>query len=234
AIADLCKRVINEGRKVIGMKAKLHAGVSTFVPKSQTPFQWVACDTREQVLAKQALLKRELRDKNIKLSWTAPEDTLLEAFLSRGDRKMAEVVHSAWKRGAKFDAWGDQMKYDAWMQAFAEHGLDPAFYTHRPRRTDEIFPWDHITAAVRKNFLFQDFRQSLEGQIRVDCRLNCFACGILPTFANLRRDHPGEGWKCPDVKSPKRTSHQLSVISEQSALGAETSPGLEGLPMVGD
>ncbi|MEW6028807.1 MAG: TIGR03960 family B12-binding radical SAM protein [Chloroflexota bacterium] len=234
AIADLCKRVIAEGRKVIGMKAKLHAGVSTFVPKSQTPFQWVACDTREQVLAKQALLKRELRDKNIKLSWTAPEDTLLEAFLSRGDRKMAEVVHSAWKRGAKFDAWGDQMKYDAWMQAFAEHGLDPAFYTHRPRRTDEIFPWDHITAAVRKNFLFQDFRQSLEGQIRVDCRLNCFACGILPTFANLRRDHPGEGWKCPDVKSPKRTSHQLSVISEQSALGGETSPGLEGLPMVGD
>ncbi|MFZ5902542.1 MAG: TIGR03960 family B12-binding radical SAM protein [Chloroflexota bacterium] len=234
AIADLCKRVIAEGRKVIGMKAKLHAGVSTFVPKSQTPFQWVACDTREQVLVKQALLKRELRDKNIKLSWTAPEDTLLEAFLSRGDRKMAEVVHSAWRRGAKFDAWGDQMKYDAWMEAFAEHGLDPAFYTHRPRRTDEIFPWDHITAAVRKNFLFQDFRQSLEGQIRVDCRLNCFACGILPTFANLRRDHPGEGWKCPDVKSPKRTSHQLSVISEQSALSGETSPGLEGLPMVGD
>jgi radical SAM family uncharacterized protein len=222
AIADLCKRVIREGRKVIGMKAKLHAGVSTFVPKSQTPFQWVACDTREQVLAKQALLKRELRDKNIKLSWTAPEDTLLEAWLSRGDRKMAEVVHSAWKRGAKFDAWGDQMKFDAWMEAFAEHGLDPAFYTHRPRRTDEIFPWDHITAAVRKNFLFQDFRQSLEGQIRVDCRLNCFACGILPTFADMRRDHPGEGWKCPDVKSPRKTA-----ISEHSGIS-------EPLPMVGD
>ncbi len=221
AIADLCKRVISEGRKAIGMKAKLHAGVSTFVPKSQTPFQWVACDTREQVLAKQALLKRELRDKNIKLSWTEPEDTLLEAWLSRGDRRMAEVIYSAWKRGAKFDAWGDQMKFDAWMEAFTEHGLDPAFYTHRPRRTDEIFPWDHITAAVRKNFLFQDFRQSLEGQIRVDCRLNCFACGILPTFANLRRDHPGEGWKCPDVKSPRK------ALIEHSTAG-------EPLPMVGD
>ena len=40
AIADLCKRVIGEGRKVAGMKVKLHAGVSTFVPKPQTPFQW--------------------------------------------------------------------------------------------------------------------------------------------------------------------------------------------------
>ena len=111
------------------------------------------------------------------------------------------------------------------MAAFAEHGLDPAFYTYRPRRTDEIFAWDHITAAVRKNYLFQDFRQSLEGQIRVDCRLNCFACGILPTFAELRRDNPGEGWKCPDVKSPKR--NQSPVISHPLS-------GTSQLPVVGD
>ena len=215
AIADLCKRVLAEGRKVAGMRVKLNAGVSTFVPKPQTPFQWVACDTRENILAKQDLLRRELRDRNIKLSWTKPEDTLLEAFLSRGDRKLAEVIYTAWKNGAKFDAWNEHRQYETWMAAFAEHGLDPAFYTYRPRRTDEIFAWDHITAAVRKNFLFQDFRQSLEGQIRVDCRLNCYACGILPTFIDMRRDHPGEGWKCPEVKSPKRSSNQSSVISNQ-------------------
>ncbi|RJP54383.1 MAG: TIGR03960 family B12-binding radical SAM protein [Anaerolineaceae bacterium] len=228
AIADLCRRVIAEGRKVAGMKVKLHAGVSTFVPKPQTPFQWVACDTRENILAKQDLLRRELRDRNIKLSWTKPEDTLLEAFLSRGDRKLAEVIFTAWKSGAKFDAWGEHRKFETWMSAFAEHGLDPVFYTHRPRRTDEIFAWDHITAAVRKNFLFQDFRQSLEGQIRVDCRLNCYACGILPTFIDLRRDHPGEGWKCPDVKTPRRErvvhSRQVSVISEQSSVIIDQLP----------
>jgi radical SAM superfamily enzyme YgiQ (UPF0313 family) len=224
AIVDLSKLIIAEGRKVAGWKVKLNVGVSTFVPKPQTPFQWVSCDTRENILEKQALLKRQLlKDKNIKLSWTKPEDTLLEAWLTRGDRRMAEVIFSAWKRGAKFDAWGDEIKvYDAWLPAFAEHGLDPAFYTHRQRRTDEVFPWEHITAAVRKNFLFQDFRQSLEGQIRVDCRLNCFACGILPTFANLRRENPGEGWKCPDVKSPSTVnSGKLSVSSHQ-------------LPVVGD
>ena len=205
AIVDLCRRVIDEGRKVAGWRIKLHAGVSTFVPKPQTPFQWVACDTRENILEKQALLKRQLlKDKSIKLSWTKPEDSLLEAWLSRGDRRMSEVIYTAWKNGAKFDAWDEAKKQEAWLPAFEEHGLDPAFYTHRQRRTDEVFPWEHITAAVRKNFLFQDFRQSLEGQIRVDCRLNCFACGILPTFANLRRENPGEGWKCPDVKSPSQ------------------------------
>jgi radical SAM family uncharacterized protein len=203
AIADLCKRVLAEGRKVIGMKAKLNVGVSTFVPKSQTPFQWVSCDTPEQIRAKQSLLRRELmRDRNIKLSLTKAEDSFLEAWLSRGDRRMAEVVYSAWAKGSKFDAWDEGKKYDAWMAAFEQNGLDPLFYTHRQRRTDEVFPWEHITAAVRKNFLFQDFRQSLEGQIRVDCRLNCFACGILPTFANMRRQNPGDVWKCPDVKSP--------------------------------
>ena len=204
AIADLCKRVIAEGRKVAGWKVKLHVGVSTFVPKPQTPFQWVAVDSREQILAKQALLKRELRDRNIKLSWTEPEATLLEAWLSRGDRRMAEVVYSAWKKGVRFDAWNEHDQAALWSAAFAENGLDPAFYTHRQRRTDEVFPWDHISAAVRKNFLFQDFRQSLEGHIRVDCRQNCFACGILPTFSNLRRDNPGEAWKCPEVRSPRR------------------------------
>jgi radical SAM family uncharacterized protein len=221
AIADLCKKVLAEGRKVIGMKAKLNAGVSTFVPKSQTPFQWVSCDTPEQIRAKQALLRRELgRDRNIKLSLTKAEDSFLEAWLSRGDRRMAEVVYNAWRNGSKFDAWGEGQKYDTWMQAFEEHGLDPLFYTHRQRRTDEVFPWEHITAAVRKNFLFQDFRASLEGEIRVDCRLNCFACGILPIFANMRRENPGEVWKCPDVKSP--------VSVNPSAM-----PRLK-LPIVGD
>ena len=220
AIADLCKRVIDEGRKVAGWKIKLHVGVSTFIPKPQTPFQWVSVDTRENILEKQSLLKRELRDQNIKVSWTDPDDSLLEAWLARGDRRIGEVIYTAWKNGAKFDAWTNPHKTSIWAAAFAAQGLDPSFYTYRQRRTDEVFPWDHITAAVRKNFLFQDFRQSLEGMIRVDCRLNCFACGILPTFSNLRRENPGEVWKCPDVKSPARNK-PLSHSSVQ-------------LPMVGD
>ncbi len=202
AIADLCKRVLAEGRKALGGKARVHAGVSTFIPKPHTPFQWVSVDTVEQIKAKQELLMRELRGSAFKLSWTQPEDTLLEGWLARGDRRMAEVVYAAWKNGTKFDAWQDQRNFEAWTSAFAAQKLDPAFYTHRPRRSDEVFPWEHISAAVRKKYLYADYRRSLEGEIRLDCREGCDACGVLPTFAATRREFPGIYWKCPEVKSP--------------------------------
>ncbi len=208
AIADLCKAVLAEGRKTLGNRAEVHAGVSTFVPKPHTPFQWVPCDTMEQITSKQALLKRELRGRNLKLTWNKPEETMLEAWLSRGDRRMAAVIYSAWQRGAKFDAWQEHFKYEAWLEAFAEHGLDPAFYTHRERPVSEKLPWEHISTAVRRKFLELDYHWSQESHTRQDCRNQCFACGILPTFASLRRENPGEVWQCPDVSKRKQPAEQ--------------------------
>ena len=85
------------------------------------------------------------------------------------------------------------------MAAFAENNLDPEFYTHRRRFLDEVFPWEHLNIGVTKKFLTQDYTWSLEGKTRLDCRQKCFACGILPGFAELRRQNPGEVWKCPEV-----------------------------------
>ena len=87
---------------------------------------------------------------------------------------------------------------------FEEHGLDPLFYTHRQRRTDEVFPWEHITAAVRKNFLFQDFRIA-RGRDPRGLPPELFRLQDPATFANMRRN-PGDVWKCPDVKSPVSTN----------------------------
>jgi radical SAM family uncharacterized protein len=201
AIADLCKAVLAVGRKSIGKKAQVNAGVSTFVPKPHTPFQWVPCDTQEMILAKQALLKKALRGPGFKLNWTPPEDTMLEAWLSRGDRRLAPVIYQAWQNGAKFDAWNECFRYDAWMEAFQSAGLDPALYTHRERPIDETMPWEHISTTVRKKFLTEDYLWSLQGKTRIDCRQRCFACGILPAFSDLRRMNPGDVWQCPEVKS---------------------------------
>lgn len=213
AIAVLCKQVLSEGHKSIGHRAKLNIGVSTFIPKPHTPFQWEACDAVEQIQAKQTLLKQELRHKDMKLSWTNPEVTMLEAWLSRGDRRMANVVHQAWKNGAKFDAWQDRFDFNAWTKAFENISLDPGFYTHRVRLMDEIFPWDHISTGVRKKFLLQDYMLSKEPRSRPDCREHCFGCGILPTFTVERRDNPGDCWQCPDVKSPRRINAATAPIT---------------------
>lgn len=193
AIADLCKSVLAVGHRIIGGRAKVHVGVSTFVPKPHTPFQWTSCDSIENIQAKQNLLKHELRNPNIKLSWTFPEATLLEAWLSRGDRRQSEVIYLAWKNGAKFDAWQDQYHFEIWRDAFASAGLDPFFYSHRTRSEEEIFPWDHISTGVKKSYLLQDYQWSQKGKIRSDCRQGCYACGILPQFNELYMDQ----WKCP-------------------------------------
>jgi radical SAM family uncharacterized protein len=199
AIATLCKAVLHEGYKLIGKRANLHAGVSTFIPKAHTPFQWVACDSVESIQAKQRLLRNELNRPGMKLNWTDPKDSLLEAWLSRGDRRMAQVIYLAWKKGARFDAWQDQDNFAVWQEAFTEVGLDPAFYSHRTRSLDEVFPWDHILPGVTRRFLLEDYRWSLEGKTRDDCREQCYACGILPGYIELRRANTGEQWKCPEV-----------------------------------
>jgi len=210
AISDLCKAVLREGEKIIGRKAKVTAGVSTFVPKPHTPFQWSPCDTVEQIQAKQDLLRRELRGPGLKLNWNGPSETMLEAVLSRGDRRTAEVIYQAWKQGAKFDAWHEHFDYDRWLSAFEFAGLDPDYFTHRERMIDEPFPWEHISSSVRRKFLTEDYLMSKRGETRIDCRRRCFACGILPEFAEMRSENPGKIWMCPEVK-PKGQRRKADI-----------------------
>ena len=197
AIADLCMEVMAVGRKAIGRRASLHVGVSTFVPKPHTPFQWVDCDAPEMIEAKIQLLRRALRSPGLKMNWTDPRETLLEAWLSRGDRRLGEVIWRAWQHGAKFDAWQDQFNFEAWQTAFEESGVNPADYTHRDRAEDEVFAWDHISPGVSKAYLLDEYHASLEGRLTGDCREQCYACGILPQFAALRRQLPKSAWFCP-------------------------------------
>jgi hypothetical protein len=216
AIADLCKAVLAEGRKIMGKRARVNAGVSTFIPKPHTPFQWVPCDTFEQIEEKQRLLKRELRGQGLKMTWNDPRETMLEAWLSRGDRRMGEVIFHAWQGGARFDAWREHFDYDTWLDAFKMVGLEPEFYTHRERPIDETLPWDHIDAGVGKRFLTEDYLWSQQGRTRIDCRERCFACGILPKFAELRRQNPGEVWECPEVRSPSREPVELLLPASEA------------------
>ncbi|MCB9461578.1 MAG: TIGR03960 family B12-binding radical SAM protein [Anaerolineaceae bacterium] len=201
AIIDLCKAVLKEGRRILGMKANVNVGVSTFIPKPHTPFQWVSQDTSEQILAKQKMLKAQIwQERGMHLRWTDLSSSRFEGFLSRGDRRMADVVERAWQLGCKFDAWNDSHYHDRWLQAFEENGLSPDFYNHRTRGLDEVFPWEHIDVAVHKKYLKEDYLMSLNRETRVDCRDRCFACGILPKFTKLRQGTDEMAWECPPIK----------------------------------
>jgi hypothetical protein len=211
AIADLCKAVRAEGKKIMGHRAQVNAGVSTFVPKPHTPFQWAPVADVETIKEKQALLKSQLRGDGLKLNWNNPFETQLEAWFSRGDRRLGKVLLEAHYRGAKFDAWHDNFSYETWCEAFAVAGLDIDFYNYRARPEDEIFAWDHIDAAVKKKFLLQDWGWSKDEKTRVDCRDQCFACGILPKFSEIRQNTPAEAWECPTV-TPKHLRGQMIAL----------------------
>lgn len=196
AIADLCKLVIREGQKIKGKKINLHVGIGSFVPKTHTPFQWTACNRLEEIQEKLSFLRQELRFPGIKPSWTDPHTTMLESWLSRGDRRLGQVILQAWQDGAKFDAWQDHFNYETWSQAFSACGLDPSFYGQRQRSLDEIFPWDHIHAGVSKKYLSREYQASLNHETRPDCRSHCDACGISTSYSQIDPTLRVE-WNCP-------------------------------------
>jgi radical SAM family uncharacterized protein len=197
AIADLARAVRAVGRNVHGRRTRVNVSVNTFVPKPHTPFQWVGLEPACSIREKQALLRRELRGRGLKLDYSDPEATLLEAVLARGDRRLGAVVQRAWERGARFDAWDEQRSIDAWMQALAEVGLDPDFYAYRQRPPDETFPWEVVSTGVRKRFLLEEYRRSQRGETLADCREQCHGCGILGAYG----DEWAEEWCCPPPTS---------------------------------
>lgn len=208
AIIDLSKRVLAEGQKIHGNKASVNVGVSTFIPKPHTPFQWEPMGDIELLYQKLDLLKREMRGRGLRLRWNDPKESVFEGWIARGDRRTADVIERAWRYGAKFDAWMEHYHAAAWNQAWdevtAETGLTPSYFTHRPRRIDERFPWEHIDIAVTRKFLTQDYLMSQTQETRIDCRHQCFACGILPKFKATRRGMEADAWECPPVYTPEQ------------------------------
>ena len=219
AIIDLCVKTLNEGARILGKKATLNVGVSTFIPKPHTPFQWAPQDSRESVDRKQRLLKRQMRRGGMHLRWNNYEDSEFEGWLSRGDRRLGAVIRRAWELGCKFDAWQDQHQHGKWLRAFAELGIEPDFYNFRERDLDEVFPWDHIDVGIHKKFLREDYLMSVKGETRVDCRDKCFACGILPKFAKERSTTEEMAWECPPVTPINERQRARQVAIPLSAIG---------------
>ena len=105
------------------------------------------------------------------------DTSILEAVLARGDRRLGAVILSAWKRGCYFDSWDENFFYDRWLEAFAECGLDPAFYASRRREFTEVLPWSHLDYGVSDKFLQRENEKAKQAATTPNCRLNCAGCG---------------------------------------------------------
>ncbi len=178
-IVSLVEKVREEGKKAGGRKPMIRISVSTFVPKPHTPFQWCAQESESSLRAKQEILQNGLQAKGVRLSWHDPNVSLLEAAISRGDRRTGKVIKRAWELGCKFDAWSELYTHDKWLKAFTECGIDPHFYASRQRSLDEILPWSFIDAGVSETFLKKEYLKAQSGEATGDCRTGaCNACGL--------------------------------------------------------
>jgi radical SAM family uncharacterized protein len=179
AIAGICRRALQAGRRHLGAKATVKASISTFVPKVATPFVWAGQDSADEIGAKVAALRKAIHGRGLELRWTDPRVSLLEAALGRGDRRLGAVIRKAWQKGTRFDAWDEHFRFDAWQEAFAEEGLDPAWYAQRDIPLDEPLPWGHLSCGVSDGFLASDYERAMRGRTLADCHWGaCPECGV--------------------------------------------------------
>jgi radical SAM family uncharacterized protein/radical SAM-linked protein len=176
AIGELigqCRRALREG---LGRYGNLSAAVSPFVPQAHTPFQWEGLAPPE-TLRRRIRLARQAAPRQVKIAGEVGT-RVLEACLTRGDRRLGAVILDAYRRGAHFDAWQDLYEGDAWAGAFAAASIDMTAYAARELREDAPLPWDHVDAGVSHDFLAAERERAVRGETTPPCgRDLCERCG---------------------------------------------------------
>lgn len=198
-IPDMVQKAMKIGRKHAGGRAKISVSCNIFVPKPHSQYQWAPQARPEELAPKIKALQEGLRIKGVHFGWSDEKESLLEAVLALGDRRLCDVVLKAWQKGARFDAWSDFFRWELWQEAFREAGLDPEWYAYRARPLSETLPWSHISDGVMPGYLWREYRYTWLEKETPDCRHgDCSACGFqddencVPKFAQMlaERGHP--------------------------------------------
>lgn len=192
-IADMAQEVIRAGRKVADRRdIRCTVSIGGFVPKPHTPFQWAAqadpelIDNRLQLLRNAINSDRSL-GRAIGYRYHDGWPSLIEGLLSRGDRRVGDVILEAWRDGARFDGWNEHFSFERWSRCAAQvlepQGVSTSWFTTREREQNEVLPWDHLDSGLDKEWLWADWQDSLSEVELDDCRWTpCYDCGVCPSM----------------------------------------------------
>lgn len=190
-IADLAEKVLRLWKTHAANKSRgvrITVSTSCFVPKPHTPFQWEPQVSMEEYMRRVTLLRENMRSKAITYNWHDPDTSLIEAVLSRGDRRIGAVIERVWETGGRLDSWSDYFSLDRWLEAFGHCGLEPDFYAARERTFNEVLPWSRVDLGVKPIFLWEEREYSRQGLLSPDCREKCSNCGALSLMRGGRCD----------------------------------------------
>ncbi len=173
-IIELAHKVLRTAKN----RGQVTVSLSTFVPKSHTPFQWERQITIEETTRKQEFFKRRIKNKNINIKWHDARMSMLEGIFSRGGVETGALIEAAYHLGCRFDGWGDKLRFELWEEALRQTNIDPASYL-RERSHDEKLPWEMIDCGVSRDFLLAEAAKSLTESATPDCRIGpCSDCGV--------------------------------------------------------
>jgi radical SAM family uncharacterized protein len=163
-IVELCVKLANLRKEVDGKAGQINAAVSWFVPKAHTPFGWLGQKPKAYFEnAKQLILseKKRLAARTVQFKFHNIDMSILESAIGRGDRRLASVIESAFRRGARFDLWDDVFDMEKWKGAFAEFGLDLDAFAQRQFGPEDILPWQHL-GGPEKEYLLSHLNKALK------------------------------------------------------------------------
>ncbi|MBO6014575.1 MAG: TIGR03960 family B12-binding radical SAM protein [Oscillospiraceae bacterium] len=190
-IAEMSEKILHCWRMNAKNKSRgvrITVSTSCFIPKPHSPFQWEAQVSAEEYLRRVNLLRSSIKARNVVYNWHDAETSVIEAALSRGDRRLADVLEEVFRNGGRLEAWTDYFRYERWMDAFARCGLDISFYASRERNVTEILPWDMIDMGVRKSLLLREKEKAYRSELTPDCRKACSACGAASLLKGIQCD----------------------------------------------
>ena len=168
----------NQALRVAKNRGQVTISLSTFVPKTHTPFQWHEQLSADETYKRQNFIRERIKKRNLAVKWHDARMSLLEGLFSRGDEKTGALLESAYHKGCRFDGWGEILRFDLWQEAIKETGIAPEYYL-RERCTTEPLPWDNIDCGVSREFLLQERTRSSESVATEDCRYSsCQNCGV--------------------------------------------------------
>ncbi len=161
-IVHLSRRVSDARRELGKGPAQVKVSVGWLVPKPHTPLQWAAqpeADYFHEARRRMtSLLDRSGKRRGpIRIKTHSVERSVLEAVFARGDRRLADTIEHAYKAGSRFDGWDECFRPQIWEQAFEATGINPAWYAHRERPQDEIFPWAHLRSGPPHEYLARQY-----------------------------------------------------------------------------
>lgn len=213
--SERCRVIRASDREKYRRGIEFTCTMSNFVPKPFTPFQWFAQITRAETTRRHTVMRQKMKEmalRNVTLNFTMPETSLLEAVISRGDRKVGKLIYLAWKNGAVFDAWDDRFKPDIWHKTAAELGINLEDLACVDRAVGSRQPWDVIHIGLADWWLIKEWEKAITVKETAPCTENtCHACGVcteLDTTHLLAAPRPEQLKKNPFVKELAVYKHE--------------------------